>query len=61
VSAAPDLPAPATPQLVIFDCDGVLVDSERLCNQAMADLLAELGLHFSLEQTVEQFIGRSLP
>ena len=61
MSAAPDLPAWATPQLVIFDCDGVLVDSERLCIQTMADLLAELGLHFSLEQTVEQFIGRSLP
>jgi HAD superfamily hydrolase (TIGR01509 family) len=60
VSAAPDLPSWAAPQRVIFDCDGVLVDSERLCNQAMADLLADLGLRFSLEQTVQQFIGRSL-
>jgi len=37
-------PAPwPAPGLVIFDCDGVLVDSERVCNQVMADLRAELG------------------
>jgi beta-phosphoglucomutase-like phosphatase (HAD superfamily) len=35
-------------QLVIFDCDGVLVDSERITNQVFADLLGELGLVFSL-------------
>ena len=46
--------------LIIFDCDGVLVDSERACNQAMADLLAEYGLRLTLEQTIEQFIGRSV-
>ena len=47
-------------QLVIFDCDGVLVDSERICNQVMADLLGELGLVFSLDQTVARFMGRSM-
>jgi beta-phosphoglucomutase-like phosphatase (HAD superfamily) len=29
--------------LVIFDCDGVLVDSERISNQVFVDLLGELG------------------
>ena len=46
--------------LIIFDCDGVLVDSERACNQVLADLLAEYGLRLTLEQTIERFIGRSL-
>jgi beta-phosphoglucomutase-like phosphatase (HAD superfamily) len=30
--------------LVIFDCDGVLVDSERLVNRIEADRLKELGV-----------------
>ena len=32
----------SAPQLVIFDCDGVLVDSERLSHQVLVDMLAEL-------------------
>ncbi len=48
------------PVLIIFDCDGVLVDSERACNQVMADLLAEHGLRLTLEETIERFIGRSV-
>ena len=31
-------------KLVIFDCDGVLVDSERLSHQVLVDMLAERGL-----------------
>ena len=30
--------------LVIFDLDGTLVDSEKLCNQAFLDLIPELDL-----------------
>ena len=30
-------------QLIIFDCDGVLVDSELLANHVLADYLTELG------------------
>lgn len=52
---------PPGAHLVIFDCDGVLVDSERHCNQAMADELARLGVSLTLEQTIERFIGRSMP
>lgn len=47
-------------QLVIFDCDGVLVDSERITNQVFADMLGELGLAFTLEDMFEQFVGRSM-
>lgn len=46
--------------LVIFDCDGVLVDSERIANQAFAKLLFdEFGLIFSLEEMFETFVGNS--
>ena len=45
--------------LVIFDCDGVLVDTERVSNQVMADLMAEQGLALGFDAAVEHFIGRS--
>jgi len=46
--------------LVIFDCDGVLVDSERISSRVFAGLLAELGLYFTLDEMVETFIGNSM-
>jgi len=33
----------------IFDCDGVLVDSEPLGNQIMVDMANELGAHINLD------------
>ena len=45
--------------LVIFDCDGVLVDSEPLSNAALAEALAAIGLELSVEQTTAEFKGRS--
>ncbi len=46
--------------LVIFDCDGVLVDSERIANAVFAKILEEeCGLQFSLEQMFDRFVGRS--
>jgi HAD superfamily hydrolase (TIGR01509 family) len=45
--------------LVIFDCDGVLVDSETKSNQVLADQLEILGLHLSLRETMDVFMGRS--
>lgn len=47
--------------LVIFDCDGVLVDSEPIANRVFAQALAELGLHLTDEQMFDYFIGRSMP
>jgi HAD superfamily hydrolase (TIGR01509 family) len=45
--------------LVIFDCDGVLVDSELLSNQALSHALAEIGVHLTVEETMAEFMGRS--
>jgi beta-phosphoglucomutase-like phosphatase (HAD superfamily) len=45
---------------VIFDCDGVLVDSEPITNGVLTEMLVELGLKFTLEQTMRTFMGKSL-
>ena len=45
--------------LVIFDCDGVLVDSERLVVRVEADILTGLGWPLSEADIVERFVGRS--
>ncbi|MGY0559106.1 HAD family hydrolase [Lysobacter sp. A421] len=47
-------------KLIIFDCDGVLVDSERITNQVFVDMLNELGLPLTLEDMFEQFVGHSM-
>ena len=47
-------------ELVIFDCDGVLVDSELISNRVFAALLGELGLPVTLEFMFESFVGRSM-
>lgn len=44
--------------LVAFDCDGVLVDSEPVTCGVLADMLNELGWSVSLEETIELFVGR---
>lgn len=46
---------------MIFDCDGVLVDSELITNRVFASMLNELGLALSLEDMFERFVGRSMP
>ena len=48
-------------ELLLFDCDGVLVDSERISNQVMAEKLAAVGLPLGYEETRATFIGWSLP
>jgi beta-phosphoglucomutase-like phosphatase (HAD superfamily) len=40
-----------TPGAVIFDCDGVLVDSERLMNREFSAMLAGIGLPYTAEET----------
>jgi len=45
--------------LVIFDCDGVLVDSERLAVRIESELLSDLGWPLSETEIVERFVGRS--
>jgi HAD superfamily hydrolase (TIGR01509 family) len=47
-------------QLIIFDCDGVLVDSERITNRVFAEMLGEIGIDVTLDEMFEQFMGRTL-
>ncbi|MBA2409304.1 MAG: HAD family hydrolase [Gammaproteobacteria bacterium] len=44
-------------QLIIFDCDGVLVDSEVIQNRVFAHMLGQAGLAISFEEVVRQFVG----
>jgi len=46
--------------LVIFDCDGVVVDSERIVFEVFGSFIRSLGVHLSDAETREQFLGRSL-
>ncbi len=47
--------------LVIFDCDGVVVDSERIVFEVFGSFIRSLGVHLSEAETREQFLGRALP
>jgi HAD superfamily hydrolase (TIGR01509 family) len=49
-----------SPVLVIFDCDGVLVDSERISNAVLAEALASLGLAISAEEAYDRYRGMFL-
>jgi HAD superfamily hydrolase (TIGR01509 family) len=46
--------------LVIFDCDGVLVDSERITARVFADMLGERGLALTVQDIFDQFVGKSM-
>jgi HAD superfamily hydrolase (TIGR01509 family) len=45
--------------LVVFDCDGVLVDSEPIGARIGATVLSSLGWEVSADQVMERFLGRS--
>jgi len=45
--------------LVIFDCDGVLVNSERLAVDIDRQILAEFGLNMSPEEVIRRFMGQT--
>lgn len=47
-------------QGVIFDCDGVLVDSERITNRVWAGLLTNIGLPTTTEQSLATYMGNSM-
>src|SRR6185312_13514889 len=44
-------------QVVIFDCDGVLVDSEIIAHEVELRVLAELGLHYDVHEFKARFMG----
>lgn len=46
-----------SPELVIFDFDGVIVDSETLANQVLADELSALGCPTSLDDAFDTYMG----
>lgn len=46
--------------LTIFDCDGVLVDSEPAANRVMVDMLAEIGFTIGLADCMARFVGKSM-
>jgi HAD superfamily hydrolase (TIGR01509 family) len=45
--------------LIIFDCDGVLVDSEVISCRAHADVLSRHGYPITSDEVFERFLGRS--
>jgi HAD superfamily hydrolase (TIGR01509 family) len=47
-------------QAVLFDCDGVLVDSEGITNGVLRDMLAELGWALSPAECMRLFVGKAV-
>jgi len=45
---------------VLFDCDGVLVDSEGITNGVLRDMLEELGWKLTREECMRIFLGKAL-
>ena len=45
---------------VIFDCDGVLVDSEPIVHRVLNRVLNELGIDITLEESTQWFLGRAV-
>jgi len=49
-----------TAQLVIFDCDGVLVDSETIACRVDAQYLTEIGFPTTEQEALHRYLGRSV-
>lgn len=47
-------------ELVIFDCDGVLVDSESISCGAIAEIATELGFPMTTREAISYFVGTSI-
>jgi HAD superfamily hydrolase (TIGR01509 family) len=45
---------------VLFDCDGVLVDSEPITNRILTTMLGELGWSLTVEETMQIFVGKAV-
>ena len=48
------------PKCIIFDCDGTLVDSEALTNQAIAEMAGEIGIEMTGDEACATFGGKTL-
>ncbi|WP_337170120.1 HAD family phosphatase [Gemmatimonas aurantiaca] len=60
IGVAEGVPLVARLEGVVFDCDGVLVDSERITNRVWAELLTELGMPTTTEQSLATYLGNSM-
>lgn len=47
-------------QLVIFDCDGVLVDSEPITNRIFMEMLGDIGLRLTIDEMHHHFVGKTM-
>jgi len=47
-------------EAVLFDCDGVLVDSEQITSSVLREMLGELGWHLGAEECMQMFVGKAL-
>lgn len=47
-------------EAVLFDCDGVLVDSEGITNGVLRDMLEELGWRLTREECMRIFLGKAV-
>ena len=47
-------------EAVLFDCDGVLADSESLTNGVLRDMLQELGWTLTVAQSMDMFVGKAV-
>ena len=47
-------------ELVIFDCDGILVDTEQITNRILAELVTEVGLPMTTADSMARYMGRSM-
>ena len=48
-------------ELVIFDCDGVLIDSEGISGRVLITALAKLGVEVDFDYCCVNWVGRSFP
>lgn len=55
------MPRSSSPfELLILDCDGVVVDSEPITTRVLAEMLNEMGIAISVEEVVATFSGHTL-
>ena len=45
---------------LIFDCDGVLIDSEYLASRVESDVTRDLGLKLSVDEAHDMFLGKTV-
>jgi len=50
----------ATLPALIFDCDGVLIDSEYLASRVESELVREFGLRLGVDEAHDLFLGRTV-